>query len=147
MTSTDLILPPRPALPAPRHDPLPALLAAEGPGAAVAWDEFFAAQLRNPHTRAAYKRAVTRFLGWAARTGVALPGIMPGMVGEYMDQLPGSAPTRKLHLAALRAFFDTLCVRHVVVLNPAASVRGERYQAVEGLTPEITAAQARTLLA
>ena len=34
----------------------------------------------------------------------------------------------------------------MVVLNPAATVRGERYQVVEGKTPEITAAQARQLL-
>jgi integrase/recombinase XerD len=37
--------------------------------------------------------------------------------------------------------------RHVLALNPAASVRGERYQAVEGKTPEITVDQARTLMA
>jgi site-specific recombinase XerD len=50
-------------------------------------------------------------------------------------------------LAALRHFFDELVRRHVVVLNPAASVRTERLQIIEGKTPEITAAQARTLLA
>jgi integrase len=33
------------------------------------------------------------------------------------------------------------------VLNPAASVRGERYSVVEGKTPEITVEQARRLLA
>ena len=35
----------------------------------------------------------------------------------------------------------------VVVLNPAASVRAERYQAVEGKTPEVTVESARRLLA
>jgi site-specific recombinase XerD len=34
-----------------------------------------------------------------------------------------------------------------MVLNPALSVRGERYQVVEGKTPEITVKDARTLLA
>ena len=33
-----------------------------------------------------------------------------------------------------------------MVLNPAASVRGERYQVIEGKTPEITIEQARRLL-
>ncbi len=33
-----------------------------------------------------------------------------------------------------------------MILNPAATVRGERYQTVEGKTPEITPDQARTLL-
>ena len=37
--------------------------------------------------------------------------------------------------------------RHAILLNPALSVRGERYQVVEGKTPEITVEGARTLLA
>jgi integrase/recombinase XerD len=126
---------------------IPAIVTSEGPAAEIAWDEFFTGQIRNPHTRAAYRRAVTRFLEWLSGKGVALPQVTPGMVGAYMDGLPGSIPSRKLHLAALRSFFDTLCVRHVVVLNPAASVRGERYQAVEGATPEITPDEVRRLLA
>lgn len=60
--------------------------------------------------------------------------------------MPLAPPTRKLHLAALRRFFDQLVLRHVVILNPALSVRGERYQVVEGRTPEITIQQARQLL-
>jgi site-specific recombinase XerD len=54
--------------------------------------------------------------------------------------------TRKQHLAALRHFFDSLVTRHAMLLNPALSVRGERYQVVEGKTPEITVAGARALL-
>ena len=34
-----------------------------------------------------------------------------------------------------------------MILNPFASVTGERYQVVEGRTPEITISQARALLA
>ena len=63
-----------------------------------------------------------------------------------MDELPGAVPTKKQHLAALRHFFDQLVTRHAVILNPAASVRGERYQVVEGKTPEISVDQARRLL-
>ena len=37
-------------------------------------------------------------------------------------------------------------MRHVVILNPALSVRTERHQAVEGKTPEITVEHARRLL-
>lgn len=68
-------------------------------------------------------------------------------VGNYVDQLLYAPATKKLHLAALRCFFDDLVVRHVVILNPVASVRGERYQVLEGKTPEISAAQVRKLLA
>ena len=34
-----------------------------------------------------------------------------------------------------------------MILNPFASVTGERYQVIEGRTPEITISQARALLA
>src|SRR4051794_28984086 len=64
-----------------------------------------------------------------------------------MARHPGSVPTKKQHLAAIRRLFDRLVVRHVVMLNPAASVRAERYQAVEGKTPEVTVESARRLLA
>jgi site-specific recombinase XerC len=50
-------------------------------------------------------------------------------------------------LAALRHFFDGMVTRYVIALNPALSVRGERYEVVEGKTPEITVAHARKLLA
>ena len=65
---------------------------------------------------------------------------------EYMDELRHAPATKKLHLAALRHFFDELVIRHVVVLNPAASVRGERHEVIEGKTPEIPAEDARKLL-
>ena len=123
---------------------LPSLIQAAG--ASFAWDEFFAGVIRNRHTRIAYLHAVRKFLAWVEPTGCPLERISPGMVGAYFDQHPGSLPTKKLHLAALRAFFDLLVTRHVLILNPAATVRGERYVAVEGKTPEITREQARTLL-
>ena len=57
-----------------------------------------------------------------------------------------SVPTKKLHLAALRRFFDRLVNRHACVINPAATVKAERYAVVEGKTPQIGPEQARTLL-
>jgi integrase/recombinase XerD len=125
---------------------LPALIAEASPAARLAWGEFFGAMIRNRHTRAAYLHAVRRFLAWLEIKPVSLKDILPGMVGEYLDTHPGSPPTRNLHLSALRAFFDVLVNRHAIVFNPAATVRGERYEAVEGKTPEITVEQARTLL-
>ena len=125
---------------------LPAVCDAH-PHVRFVWDEYFYAMLRNRHTRLAYERAVRRFLEWCESRGIPLTGIEPGHVGSYLDEFPGSIATRKLHLAALRAFFDLLVNRHVLVLNPARSVRGERLQVIEGKTPEITKAHARTLLA
>ena len=118
-----------------------------GTGSEIRLGRVFFAHIRNRHTRIAYRRAVLRFLNWSESQEIPLPHITPGDVGEYFDAFPGSIPTRKLHLAGLRAFFDVLVERHVVVLNPAASLRGERYSVVEGKTPEITPDQVGTLLA
>jgi integrase/recombinase XerD len=125
---------------------LPHLIADAHPSASFAWDEFFGGMIRNRHTRAAYLHAVRQFLVWAERTCVSIDRITPGMVGAFFDEHHGSLPTKKLHLAAIRAFFDVLVNRHVIILNPAATVRGERYENVEGKTPEISRDQARALL-
>jgi site-specific recombinase XerD len=125
---------------------LPALITAAGPAAAFVWDEFFTAGIRNLHTRRAYTHAVRRFLTWAESQGHELARLTPGQVGSYLDSLPGTIPTKKQHLAALRGFFDALVLRHVVILNPALSVKAERYTVIEGKTPEITIEHARTLL-
>jgi integrase/recombinase XerD len=89
--------------------------------------------------------AARQFLGWLDPS-IALTQIIPAMVGADFDQHAGSPSTRKQHLAALRMLFDRLVARHVLILNPTSSVRGERYQVIEGKTPEITLDQARTLL-
>ena len=125
---------------------LPKIVTKSGPAARFAWEEFIYGKIRNPHTRSAYERAVRGFLGFSESIGKELPNVSPRDVGGYLDELPHATATKKLHLSALRHFFDTLVTRHVVVLNPAASVRGERLQVVEGKTPEITITQARKLI-
>ena len=125
---------------------LPNLVGDAGAAAGFAWEEFFLGRIRNPYTRRAYLHAVRQFLRWAEARSVSLQRITPGMVGRYFDELTISVPSKKLYLAGIRAFFDVLVERHVVVLNPALSVRTERFSAVEGRTPEITVDQARRLL-
>ena len=49
--------------------------------------------------------------------------------------------------AARRQYCARLVQRHAMILNPFASVTGERYQVIEGRTLEITISQARALLA
>lgn len=127
-------------------DSLPTVVAAAGPAARFAFEEFFYGRIRNPHTRKAYLQAVQRFSAWCSSAGVDLIQVTPADVGRSLDAMAVSIPTRKVHLAALRRFFDELVLRHVLILNPAHSVRGERYQAVEGKTPEIPVVQARRLL-
>ena len=125
---------------------MPRLVEQAGGNAHFAWEELFSAELRNQHTRRAYLHAVRQFLEWCELHELELRGITPGCVGSYYDQLSASIPTKKQHLSALRCFFDRLVLRHAMGLNPAASVRGERYQLVEGKTPEITVDQERALL-
>lgn len=125
---------------------LPTLIADAGAAAQFGWEEFIYAKIRNPHTRAAYERAIRQFLHHCEKLGRQLTSVSPRDVGSYLDGLPYATATKKLHLSALRHFFDTLVTRHAVVLNPAATVRGERLQVVEGKTPEITIKQARQLI-
>ena len=49
---------------------LPALVAAAGERASMRFLEFFAANIRNPHTRRAYARAAEEFLAWCLPAGV-----------------------------------------------------------------------------
>jgi hypothetical protein len=48
---------------------LPALVTAAGERASLRFLEFFAANIRNPHTRRAYGRAVADFLAWSEDAG------------------------------------------------------------------------------
>src|SRR3954453_17627826 len=112
--------------------PPPAIVTAAGAGAEFAWDEFFKGQIAKDHTRKNYAHAVRHFLAWCDHPDrqIQLVRITPGDVGAYLAGLPAAGPTKKRPLAALRKFFDVLVVGPVPVLNPAASVRAERYQVV-----------------
>jgi site-specific recombinase XerD len=139
-----------------------ALVLRAGAASQFAAEEFFYGEISNANTRAAYRYAVERFLARCEERGLELAGITPRHVREYLDTLTyrpkpskknplggpeirASVPTQKQHLAALRHFFDVQVTRHAMLLNPALSVRGPRYQALEGKTPEITPHEARTL--
>src|SRR5215831_4332438 len=124
----------------------PAIVERAGGAARFAWDEVFLGEIPNADTRKAYLHAVRRFLAHCEARGAELWEITPGMVGEYFGQHPHGPATKKQHLAAIRKLFDKLVVRHVVAFNPAHSVRTERYQIVEGKTPEIGVRQAEELL-
>lgn len=130
-----------------RGEDLPELVLAAGSAAATAWADFFDGKLANDHTRTAYNLAVRRFLSWAHEQGRELHQVTAGDVGRYFRWHPGSLPTKKQHLSALRRFFNLLVERHLVILNPAAAAETERHQVVEGRTPKITHDQARELLA
>ena len=89
--------------------------------------EFFAANIRNPHTRRAYGRAAADFLAWCEDNQVSsIEAARPMHVAAWIE-LQGkshAAPTVKARLAALRHLFDWLLIGQVAAVNPAASVRG-----------------------
>jgi site-specific recombinase XerD len=127
---------------------LPALFAPDPPTAQRTL-EFFAAQLRNAHTRKAYARAVREFAAWAAARGIEhLRQVQPVQVAAYIESLQRthSAPSVKQQLAALRVVFDWLVVGQAIPSNPAASVRGPRHVVKKGKTPVLTAEETRALL-
>ncbi len=59
---------------------------------------------------------------------------------------PGSKPTIKQKLAAVRMLYDFLVVRQITPSNPAHSVRGPKYVVKKGKTPVWSREDAKTLL-
>jgi len=128
---------------------LPALIANADERAQLRFLEFFAANIRNPHTRRAYARATGEFLGWCEARGVtSVAAVQPLHVAGYVEELTRdrSAPTAKQRLAGIRHLFDWLVVGQVVPVNPAASVRGPSHSVRRGKTPVLDPHEARRLL-
>ena len=124
----------------------PNLVLEAGANARYAWEEFIYGEISNLHTRRAYGKAVADLLTRADESGITLSQITPKFVRTHFEQMKTSVPTRKLRLAAVRHFFDIAVTRHAIALNPALSVRGEKYKVSEGKTPEITVIQTQKLL-
>ncbi len=125
---------------------LPVFVAEAGSNARFAWEEFLFGSVSNQHTRRAYKKALENLFGEADAAGLTLSQITPKFVRSHLERMPGTIPTKKLRLSAIRHFFDLAVTRHVLPLNPALSVRGEKFSVSEGQTPEISVIQARKLL-
>ena len=125
---------------------LPAVIVDAGPAAVERFLEFFAAAVANDRTPAAYAQAAGPFLAWCAARGLALRQIAPLHVAAYIRTHPGSVPTVKQYLAAIRALGDWLVVHQVLPVNPAAAVRGPKHVVTKGATPVLTPAETRSLL-
>ena len=136
-----IILPPSSAL--------PALVTAAGERAELRFLEFFAANIRNPHTRRAYVRGIGDFLAWCERHGVgSLPQVQPLHVATWIETQTHqvAAPTVKQRLAAVRHFLDFMVNGQIIPVNPASSVRGPRHSVRRGKTPVLAPEEARQLL-
>jgi hypothetical protein len=101
---------------------LPALIAAAGECASMRFLEFFAANIRIPHTRRAYARAADEFLAWCAGGGVSsIAVVQPAHVATWIEAGTRelAAPSAKQRLAAIRHLFGGRALsearRHAVV--------------------------------
>ena len=128
---------------------VPAIIAAAGERASRRFLEFFAANIRNPHTRRAYYRAAEEFLTWCASAGVpSIAAVQPVHVATWIEASMRelAALSVKQRLAALRHLFDWLVNGQVVPVNPAHRVRGPRHVVTCGQTPVLDLAEERALL-
>src|SRR5205809_7121462 len=129
---------------------LPELVAVAGERASMRFLEFFAVNIRNPHTRRAYYRAAEEFLAWCASIGVpSIAAVQPVHVATWIEASTRelAAPSVKQRLAALRHLFDWLVNGQVVPVNPAHTVRGPRHSVSKGVTPVLSSEEATALLA
>jgi len=136
----------------------PPVIAAQGDAARFAYFEDFLAGIDNEHTLKNYRRAVDRFLAHCETADLDLHQILPSHIKSYIQRLTSSRtdhegnpkkaskPMKLLHLTAIRQLFDHLVTRHVIVLNPAASVKGPKHAVRKGKTPALTPKQAESVL-
>ena len=68
----------------------PVLVAAAGEHAQTRFWEFFVSNIRNPHTRRAYGRALQEFPAWSEQHGLAsIIDVEPLHVGMYIEAITG----------------------------------------------------------
>ena len=99
---------------------VPTIVAAAGDRAALRFVEFFAANIRNPHTRRAYARAAGEFLAWCAAAGVpSVTAVRPVHVATWIEASTRelAAPSVKRRLAARNGGTD---LKHVRAQHQAA---------------------------
>jgi hypothetical protein len=83
---------------------LPALVIAAGERTSMRFLEFFAANIRNPHTRRAYARAAEEFLAWCASVGVpSIAAVQPVHVATWLE-----AATRELAAPSVKQRLDIM---------------------------------------
>lgn len=88
MDRAELLIP-QEASPSVALQPLaPAIITREGHCTTKRFLKFFAATIRNRHTREAYMRAVGHFLSWCEGRGLDLHGIEPLAVAAYIERHP-----------------------------------------------------------
>src|SRR6202035_1074251 len=128
---------------------VPALVAAAGERAGMRFLEFFAANIRNPHTRRAYARAADEFLAWCANVGVpSIGALQPVHVATWIEAgtREFAAPSVKQRLAAIRHLFDWFVTGPGGAGQPGGVDARARHVVTSGQTPVLDPSEARALL-
>ena len=115
----------------------------EGLGAELVGNQRTLPRRRGGETRAPWSPSSW---GGAGREASDCATVSPLHVAAYIRTHPGSVPTMKQHLAAIRMLGDWLVVSQVLPVNPAAAVRGPKHVVTKGATPVLSPAEARKLL-
>jgi hypothetical protein len=96
---------------------IPALVAIAGERAGLRFLEFFAANIRNPHTRRAYARAADEFLAWCSSAGVpSIGAVHPVDVATWIEA--GTRSAHPLNASPLGLYF-TRAARPTSAAQPA----------------------------
>ena len=94
---------------------IPELIASAG----ETYIDFFTSTIRNRNTRLAYARACWQFVDGCRAHGLELTTVRPFHVAVWIEDFPGSKPTIKQKLAAVRMLYDFLVVRQITPSNPS----------------------------
>src|SRR5580704_16055178 len=93
---------------APQTFPTPVLSERAGPSTRKKFFEFFTVPIRNANTRAAYYRAIQRFLAWAEHAGYQhLEDIEPITVAAYIETLQRQAAPPTVKRIRSPSFFES----------------------------------------
>ena len=121
---------------------IPELIAAAGPEVTESYIDFFTSTIRNRNTRAAYARACWQFFARCAAHGLELTTVRPFHVAAWIEDFPGSKPTIKQKLAAVRMLYDFLSfgklhdrIRHIPFAVQSMSSRKAKRPSGVAKTP------------
>lgn len=130
----------------------PPIIVQEGKSAMRRFLQFFAAEIENDNTRKTYYRAVLHFFSWCEAQGIReMDHIEPVVIAAYIKgekerRGRNGVQTVKVTLAAIRSLFDYLVTGHVMLFNPALSVRGPKHVVAKGKTPVLSGEDAKRLI-
>lgn len=103
---------------------LPAAIAAAGPDAVAAWEQFIEGWGLADSTRTMYRGRASGFLRWLASRGIALGQVTPQLVAEFLASSQCSPKAGYSYRTALNRLFDGLTARGVIPSNPTRATGG-----------------------